>query len=140
MSDHADWNRSIIDEFRANAGKVGGPFAGAPMIIVHHVGRSSGKTYETPLVYQPGPNGRMFIFASAAGAPEHPAWYWNLVAAGTAKVEVGEETFEVDVSEVSGAERDAVHEKQKAAMPGFAEYEKKTAGIRTIPVLALDRS
>ncbi|HEX3612943.1 MAG TPA: nitroreductase family deazaflavin-dependent oxidoreductase [Sporichthyaceae bacterium] len=140
MSDYAEWNRGIMTEFRANDGQVGGPFAGAPMIIVHHVGRSSGKTFETPLVYQPAADGRMYVIASAAGAPEHPQWYRNLTAAGSATVEVGDETFVVKVSELTGAERDRIYANQVAAMPGFAEYEQKTAGIRTIPVLALDRS
>lgn len=140
MSDYAEWNRGIMADFRANHGNVGGQFEGAPMIIVHHLGRSSGKEYETPLVYQPTADGRMYIIASAAGAPEHPAWYRNLIAAGSATVEVGDETFDVKVTEVTGADRDQVYETQKAAMPGFAGYEEKTAGIRTIPVLALDRA
>jgi deazaflavin-dependent oxidoreductase (nitroreductase family) len=140
MSDYQDWNNGIVAEFRANHGKVGGMFEGAPMIIVHHVGRSSGKAYETPLVHQTGESGRMYIFASAAGAPQHPAWYRNLVAAGSATVEVGGEKLDVTVTELTGAERDRIFDAQKAAMPNFAEYEQKTAGIRTIPVLALDRA
>ncbi len=109
------------------------------MIIIHHVGRSSGNTFETPLVYQPAADGRIYIIASAAGAPKHPQWYRNLTAAGSATVEVGDETFEVKVNEITGAERDRIYANQVAAMPGFAEYEAKTAGVRTIPVLALDR-
>ena len=109
------------------------------MIIVHHVGRKSGKSYENPLVYQAGPNGRMYLVGSYGGAPKDPAWVENLRAAGRAKVEVGDETFEVTVTEITGPERDEIFAKQKAAMPVFAEYEQKTAGIRTIPVLALDR-
>jgi deazaflavin-dependent oxidoreductase (nitroreductase family) len=134
-----DFNSGVIAEFRATHGKPGGMFEGAPMIIVHHVGRSSGRSYEIPLVYQAGEGGRMFIFASKGGAPENPTWYHNLLAAGTAAVEVGDETFDVKVSEITGPERDRVFAQQKRAMPGFAEYEAKTAGIRTIPVLALDR-
>jgi deazaflavin-dependent oxidoreductase (nitroreductase family) len=134
-----EWNRRIMDEFRANDGRNGGDFEGVPMIIVHHVGRKSGKSYENPLVYQPGPNGRMYLIGSYGGAPKDPAWVENLRAAGRAKVEVGEETFEVTVSEITGPERDKIFARQKAAMPVFAEYEQKTVGIRTIPVLALDR-
>jgi deazaflavin-dependent oxidoreductase (nitroreductase family) len=134
-----DWNQRVLAEFRANHGRCGGPFEGAPMIVIHHVGRKTGKTYENPLVYQPGPDGRMYLIASFGGAPKNPAWLGNLLAAGRAKVEVGDDIFEVGVTEVTGAERDEVFARQKAAMPAFAEYEKKTEGVRTIPVLALDR-
>ena len=91
MPDANDWNQGIITEFRANEGRVGGPFEGAPMILVHHVGRTSGKEYTTPLVYLPGEGGddSMYIFASKGGAPTNPGWYGNLVAAGEATVEVG---------------------------------------------------
>lgn len=134
-----EWNTGILKEFRANHGRCGGDFEGAPMIVIHHVGRKSGKTYENPLVYQPGADGRMFLVGSYGGAPKDPAWVENLRAAGRATVEVGDETFEVKVTELTGAERDEIFEKQKAAMPVFAEYEAKTKGIRTIPILALDR-
>ena len=84
MPDANDWNQGIITEFRANEGRVGGPFEGAPMILVHHVGRTSGKQYTTPLVYLPGEDGddALYIFASKGGAPVNPAWYGNLIAAG----------------------------------------------------------
>jgi deazaflavin-dependent oxidoreductase (nitroreductase family) len=134
----SDFNGRVIEEFRAKHGKPGGMLEGAPMVIVHHVGRVSGRAYETPLVYQPGEDGRMFIFASKGGAPQNPEWYHNLLAAGSTMVEVGDERFDVKVSEVTGPERDRVFAQQKRAMPGFAEYEVKTAGVRTIPVLALD--
>jgi deazaflavin-dependent oxidoreductase (nitroreductase family) len=134
-----EWNQRIMAEFRANHGRCGGDFEGAPMIIIHHVGRTTGTKYENPLVYQPGPNGRMYLVGSYGGAPKTPAWFGNLVAAGQATVEVGDETFEVKVIEITGAERDEVFAKQKAAMPVFAEYEQKTVGVRTIPILALDR-
>jgi deazaflavin-dependent oxidoreductase (nitroreductase family) len=134
-----EWNRRIIDEFRTNDGRNAGDFEGVPMIIVHHIGRKSGKTYENPLVYQPGPNGRMYLIGSFGGAPTDPAWFHNLLAAGRAKVEVAGDTFEVTATEVTGTERDEVFAKQKAALPAFGEYEKKTEGVRTIPVLALDR-
>lgn len=140
MSEYEEWNRGIMAEFRANHGKCGGPFEGAPMIIVHHVGRSSGRAYEIPLVYQAGEGGRMFVFASKGGAPENPDWYYNLLAAGSTAVEVGDEQFDVAVTEIVGPERDRVFAQQKRAMPGFAEYEAKTAGVRMIPVLALDRA
>lgn len=141
MPEANDWNQGIIKEFRANEGRVGGPFEGATMILVHHVGRTSGKEYVTPLVYLPGDGAddAMYIFASKAGAPTNPDWYYNLMAAGQATVEVGTSTSQVSVAEVSGAERDRIYAEQVKRMPGFADYEKKAEGIRTIPVLRLTR-
>jgi deazaflavin-dependent oxidoreductase (nitroreductase family) len=137
----SDWNAGIIEEFRANAGKVGGQFEGAPMILVHHFGRRSGKEYVVPLVYLPDESdpGVIYIIASKGGAPTHPEWYHNLVAAGKATVEVGVEQYEATVTELTGAERDRVYAEQVRRMPGFGDYEQKTAGIRTIPVLKLKR-
>jgi deazaflavin-dependent oxidoreductase (nitroreductase family) len=137
-----DWNDSVVAEFRANEGRVGGPFAGAPMILVHHVGRSSGKEYLSPLVYLPGEgdDDAIHIFASKGGAPENPDWYRNLAAAGQATVEVGTSTYPVTITEVHGDERDRIYAEQVKRMPGFGEYEQKTQGIRTIPVLRLARS
>ena len=142
MADANDWNQGIITEFRANEGRVGGPFAGAPMILVHHVGRTSGKQYTTPLVYLPqgeGGDDSMYIFASKGGAPTNPDWYGNLIAAGEATVEVGTTTFVVTVAGVAGDERDRIFAKQVERMPGFGDYAKQTEGIRTIPVLRLTR-
>jgi deazaflavin-dependent oxidoreductase (nitroreductase family) len=137
----SDFNTEIITEFRANGGKVGGGFDGAPMILVHHTGRKSGKQNVTPMVYQAADDSKtVYVFASKAGAPTNPDWYYNLVTAGSTEVEVGTETYPVTVSELAGQERDTVFAAQVAAMPGFGEYEEKTAGIRTIPVLALTRS
>ena len=134
-----DWNQGIIAEFRANEGRVGGPFEGATMTLVHHVGRTSGKEYVTPLVYLAGEgdDDSMCIFASKAGAPTNPDWYYNLTAAGQATVEVGTSTVQVAVTEVTGSERDRIYAEQVKRMPGFGDYEKKTEGIRTIPVLRL---
>jgi deazaflavin-dependent oxidoreductase (nitroreductase family) len=141
MPDPNDWNQGIITEFRANEGRVGGPFAGATMILVHHVGRTSGKQYTTPLVYLPGEgdDDSMYIFASKGGAPANPDWYGNLIAAGEATVEVGTSTFVVTVTEVVGDERDRIFAEQVKRMPGFGDYAKQTEGIRTIPVLRLTR-
>jgi deazaflavin-dependent oxidoreductase (nitroreductase family) len=141
MPDANDWNQGIIAEFHANEGRVGGPFAGAPMILVHHVGRTSGKQYTTPLVYLPGEgdDDSMYIFASKGGAPANPDWYGNLIAAGEATVEVGTSTFVVPITEVAGAERDRIFAEQVKRMPGFGDYAKQTEGIRTIPVLRLTR-
>jgi deazaflavin-dependent oxidoreductase (nitroreductase family) len=141
MPEATDWNQGIITEFRANQGRVGGPFAGAPMILVHHVGRTSGKEYVSPLVYLPGEGGgdSIYIFASKGGAPSHPDWYRNVSAAGQITVEVGADTYQVTVAEVTGDERDRIYAEQVKRMPGFGDYEKKAAGIRTIPVLRLTR-
>ena len=133
------FNDKVVAEFRAQGGRVGGPFEGAPMILLHHVGRRSGREQVTPLMYLPGDDGTMSIFASAAGAPGHPAWYFNLTSAGHATVEVGTETFDVDVRELEGSERDEVFAEQVRRYPGFGEYADKTEGIRTIPVLRLTR-
>jgi deazaflavin-dependent oxidoreductase (nitroreductase family) len=135
----SDWNQRVIEEFRASGGRVGGPFEGAPMVLVHHVGRNSGKDYVTPLVYLPSDtgDGAMYIFASKAGAPEHPDWYRNIIAAGKTTIEVGDSTLLVAVSEVTGDERDRLFAEQVRRMPGFGEYEQKTRGIRTIPVVRL---
>jgi len=140
MPDYNDFNQQIVAEFRANEGHVGGSFAGAPMVLVHHIGRKSGKEYIIPVVYLPGDDDSIYIFASKGGAPAHPDWYGNLVAADKATVEVGTSTYPVTVTELSGDERDRIYAEQVKRMPGFGEYEQKTAGIRTIPVLKLTRS
>lgn len=136
MSEMADWNTTVIEEFRANAGKVGGMFEGLPMIIVHAIGAKSGTKRETPLVYF-GEGDRIYVFASKGGAPQNPAWYHNLVAQPRVKVEVGAESFEVNARVLTGAERDEVYRKQAAVMPNFAEYQAKTT--RQIPVFELER-
>jgi|SRR2546423_4867186 deazaflavin-dependent oxidoreductase (nitroreductase family) len=140
-SDGNQWNQRIIDEFRANEGRVGGDFAGAPMVLLHHRGRKSGEEYVSPLMYQAddADPDTIYVFGSAAGRPEHPAWYRNLVAADTATVEVGTEKYQVSVHEVTGEERDRIYAEQVRRYRGFGEYEEKTAGIRTIPVVALKR-
>jgi deazaflavin-dependent oxidoreductase (nitroreductase family) len=139
MPDFNDFNQQIIAEFRANEGRVGGGFAGAPMVLLHHVGRKSGKEYVTPLVSLPGDDDSIYIFASKGGAPANPAWYNNLIAAGKATVEVGTSTYVATIAELSGDERDRVYAEQVRHMPGFGEYAQKTEGIRTIPVLRLTR-
>jgi deazaflavin-dependent oxidoreductase (nitroreductase family) len=135
----SDWNDRVIAEFRANEGRVGGAFDGASMVLIHHVGRKSGKEYVNPLVYLPGDDDSIYLFASKGGAPENPEWYRNLVAAGHATVEVGSSTYPVTVIEISGDERDRIYAEQVKRMPGFGEYAQKTEGIRKIPVLRLKR-
>lgn len=141
MTDASDWNSRVIAEFRANAGKVGGQFEGAPVTLLHHRGRKSGKDFLTPLMYladDTDPD-TIYIFASKAGAPTNPDWYYNLQAAGTTDVEVGEATYPVSVEIITGPQRDGIYDEQARRYPGFAGYAEKTAGIRTIPVLALHR-
>jgi deazaflavin-dependent oxidoreductase (nitroreductase family) len=132
-----DWNSHVIDEFRANGGKVGGMFAGASMILVHHIGAKSGTERVSPMVYFPDGD-RMLVVASAAGSPKNPDWYHNLKAHPRVDVEVGTETFPVVAEELAPAERDDQWAKITAAMPGFADYQRKVS--RAIPVVALSRS
>ena len=142
MSDTLDWNAKTIAEFRANEGRVGGIFEGAPIVLVHHRGRTSGREYITPVMYLPHdtePN-IIYVFATKGGAPSNPDWYYNLTAAGQGTVERGTETYPVTVRELQGDERDRIYDEQARRYPGFADYARRTAGIRTIPVLELRRS
>ena len=141
MADVNDWNAKVIAEFRANGGKVGGNFEGAPVVLMHHIGRKSGKESVNPVMYLPDEADptTIYVFASKGGAPTHPDWYWNMTEAGSAVVEVGTETYTVTVRDVTGEERDTVYAEQASRYPGFGEYAVKTEGIRTIPVLALTR-
>lgn len=130
----ADFNNQVIEEFRANNGVVGGMFEGTPILLLHHVGAKSGKQYVTPLVYRR--DGEHYaIFASKAGAPEHPAWYHNLKAGNEVSIEVGTESFPVTVSEAEGEERERIYAAQAADQPQFADYAAKTT--RVIPVVLL---
>jgi deazaflavin-dependent oxidoreductase (nitroreductase family) len=137
----SDWNAQIIDEFRAGHGRVGGQFDGAPLILLHHRGRRSGADYVSPVMFLADESDPdiVYVFASKAGAPTHPEWYRNLLAAGRARVETGDGGYEVDVAELEGERRDRLFAEQARRRPGFAEYAERTAGIRTIPVLSLRR-
>ncbi|MCU1678710.1 MAG: hypothetical protein JWM93_3468 [Frankiales bacterium] len=146
MTTTNDWNANIVAEFRANGGRVGGRFVTATIVLMHYTGRKSGTEYVTPasaLLADDAAPDTIYVFASAGGAPAHPQWYHNLVAAGTASVEIGTpvgiETYAVTVHELHGEERDRRYAQQVARQPGFAAYEEKTKGIRIIPVLALTR-
>jgi deazaflavin-dependent oxidoreductase (nitroreductase family) len=142
LPDMSDFNAQVIEEFRANQGRVGGSFEGSPMVLVHHRGRKSGTEYVVPLMYLADEDDAdtIYVFASKAGAPTDPEWYRNLAAAGSGTIELGDETFDVAVSEVTGEARDRIFAEQASRFSGFAEYEEKTAGIRTIPVVALRRA
>jgi deazaflavin-dependent oxidoreductase (nitroreductase family) len=132
----SDWNSQIIKEFRANGGKVGGPFEGAPLLLLTSTGARSGQHHTAPVMYLPDGN-RLVIFASKAGAPTNPDWYHNLVAHPEATVEVGTETIDVTAIVTTGEERDRLYTRQAKLYPGFAEYQAKTT--RKIPVIALQR-
>lgn len=133
----SDFDQKVIDEFRSNQGAVGGPFAGARMLLLHSVGRKSGGERVNPVVFQQVGDD-WAVFASFAGGPVNPAWYHNLMAHPDATIEVGTETIPVRAREAEGEERARIWEKQKAVVPGFAEYEAK-AGDRVIPVVILER-
>jgi len=131
-----DWNNNIIDEFRANEGRVGGPFKSAPMLLLHHTGAKSGKARVNPLMYL-ADGDRLLIFASKGGSPTNPDWFHNLRANPAATVEVGTDTFAVEAQEVTGEERDRLYAKQAGLYPPFGDYQAKAG--RTIPVVALNR-
>ena len=139
MSNPNNWNEKVIADFRANDGRVGGPFEGAPMVLVHHRGRRTGHEYVNPMMYLASErgDGAIYVFASKGGAPTNPDWYYNLTAAGAGSVELGTSTFPVSVRELHGEEHDRIYAEQARRYPGFAEYAEKTAGVRTIPVLEL---
>lgn len=136
MAERNDFNQSIIEEFRANAGKVGGPFEGAPLLLLHTIGAKTGRPRVNPVAYQAVGEG-FAVFGSKAGAPTNPDWYYNLRVNPETTVEVGTDTLPVRARVAEGEERDRIWEKQKQVMPGFAGYETKTA--RQIPVVILER-
>jgi deazaflavin-dependent oxidoreductase (nitroreductase family) len=141
MPETTNWNEKIIAEFRANEGRVGGDFQGAPIVLLHHRGRRSGREYVNPVMYLPdeSDDDTIYVFASKAGAASNPDWYYNLIAAGRGSVERGTDSYQVTARELTGAARDRIYDEQARRYPGFADYAKQTAGIRTIPVLALQR-
>jgi len=133
----ADFNAQIIEEFHANAGRVGGMFEGATLLLLHHTGAKSGKSRINPLVYQ-GDDGRYVVFASKAGAPRNPDWYHNLRAQPNVTIEIGNDTIDVVASEATGEERERLYSTQAQRIPQFAEYEKMAG--RVIPVIVLTPS
>ena len=135
MTEFNDWNARVIDEFRANGGKVEA-FPANNLILLHHTGAKSGQERVTPLAYQPV-DGGYAIFASKAGAPENPAWYYNLRANPLVEVRDGTQTGDYTARLVDGPERDEWWERAVAAFPNYAEYQEKTD--RTIPVFVLER-
>ena len=131
-----DWKTKIIDEFHANEGRVGGPFAGMTILLLHHKGAKTGTERVNPLAYQPVDDD-FAVFGSKGGAPANPDWYHNVQAHPDVTVEVGTETIPVHARVAEGEERDRIWTRQKELAPGFAEYEARTS--RQIPVIVLER-
>jgi deazaflavin-dependent oxidoreductase (nitroreductase family) len=133
----SDWNTKVIEEFRANGGKVGGNFEGAPLLILHSTGAKTGRERVNPLVYQ-AVGDDVAIFASKGGAPDNPDWFHNLEAHPDVTVEIGTDTVPMRARIAEGDERDRIWTKQKQLMSGFADYEANTS--RQIPVVILERT
>jgi deazaflavin-dependent oxidoreductase (nitroreductase family) len=137
MSNPNNWNKQIIEEFRANGGKVGGPFAGRTLLLLHTTGAKSGQERVNPVAYVTDDD-RLVIIASKGGAPTNPDWYYNLLAHPLVTVETGKEQFQARAEVVaSEPERTRLYSKMVAMAPSFAEYQQKTT--RVIPVIALKR-
>lgn len=134
-----DRNQGIIDEFRAKGGRVGGPFEGRTLLLLHHRGAKSGAERVNPLAYQRLSDESVAVFASKGGAPTNPDWYYNVVANPDVTVEIGSTTFRARGRVAQDEERETIWERQKREWSGFAEYEKKTKGIRDIPVVVLEK-
>ena len=137
MNNPNNWNQKIIDEFRANAGKVGGSFAGKTLLLLHTVGAKSGQERINPVAYV-ADGDRLVIIASKGGAPTHPDWYYNILAHPLVTVEVGTERFQAQAAITSEPERTRLYNQMVEMMPGFAEYRQKTR--RVIPVITLTRT
>jgi deazaflavin-dependent oxidoreductase (nitroreductase family) len=135
MSDREDWNSNIIQEFRTNEGKVGGPFDGAPILLLHTTGARSGEVRVNPMMYL-ADGDRLVVFASKGGAPTNPDWYHNLVANPDVEIEVGTERRKVRARVAEGEERDRLYAEQSRRYPQFAKYQEGTD--RTIPVVILE--
>lgn len=130
----ADFNADIMEEFRANAGKVGGMFEGAPMLILHTTGAKSGLERETPLVYLDHDD-RLYIIASKAGADSHPDWYHNIKANASVSIEMGSDTIQKTATVLDPDERATIYAEREKLMPNFTEYREGTS--RIIPVIEL---
>jgi deazaflavin-dependent oxidoreductase (nitroreductase family) len=130
-----DFTTSVITEFRANHGRVGGPFDGARLLLLTTTGARSGRPHTVPLGYLPDGGERVLVIASAGGGPRHPAWYHNVLANPVVTVEDGTFTYQARAAVLTGAERDAVFARAVEQDPGWADYQRGAA--RTLPVVAL---
>jgi len=136
MTNPDDYNRQVIEEFRANGGKVGGPWEHTPLLLLTTTGAKSGERRITPMGYMPDGD-RLIVFASAGGAPTHPGWYHNLLAHPEVTVEVGTETFDALAAVTEDSQRDRLWTKGVKLYPSLAEHQAKTT--RQTPVIALSR-
>jgi deazaflavin-dependent oxidoreductase (nitroreductase family) len=135
VADRQDWNAKIIEEFHANEGRVGGPFEGRPLLLLHTRGAKSGEERVNPLAYMRDGD-RYAVFASKGGAPTNPDWYHNVIANPEVTIEVGTETIKGRAYVATDPERTDLWTHQVAAMPAFGDYEKKSG--RTIPVIVIE--
>jgi deazaflavin-dependent oxidoreductase (nitroreductase family) len=131
-----DWNRKMVAEFRANGGKPGGPFAGSLLLLLPTTGARTGQDRINPLMYQDLMDGKVAVFATANGAPNHPDWYFNLVVNPNVSAEIGTELRRYRAYTALGEEREGVWSRQKLRFPSFADFEEMTA--RQIPVVILE--
>ncbi len=136
MSNPNEFNQKVIAEFRANGGKVGGQFAGMPMLLLNTTGAKSGQPRTNPVAYTTDGN-NLIVMASKGGAPTNPDWYYNIKANPAVTVELGQEQFSAQAVIAEGAERDRLFNQMATAMPGFAAYQRNTD--RKIPVVILTR-
>jgi len=136
VADGNDFNRKIIEEFRANDGKVAGPFAGSDLLLLHTTGAKTGAERVNPVVYR-REGDSLVVFGSKGGSDHHPDWFHNLRAHPDATVEVGRDTIRVRARVAEGDERERIWTAHKQAYPPFSEYETNTT--RTIPVVVLER-
>lgn len=136
MTDQNDYNRRLIEEFRASRGKDGGPMAGRPLLLLTTTGARTGQRRTTPIMYVPDGD-RLIVIASNAGAPKHPDWYRNLVAHPDVTVEVGKETFDATASVAEGSERQLLWTRIVESYPFFTDHQAKAG--RQIPLVILER-
>jgi deazaflavin-dependent oxidoreductase (nitroreductase family) len=136
MSSVSEWNKAIVEEFRANSGKVGGQFADRPLLLLHTTGAKSGQQRINPLVYSTEGD-RLVVVASKGGAPTNPDWYYNVIANPLVTVEVGTEQFQAQAAVAEEPERTHLFDQMAAEMPGFADYQRNTP--RILPVITLRR-
>ena len=136
MSERDAWNKSIIEEFRANEGRVGGRFEGRLLLLLHHKGAKTGLPRLNPLAYMMDGE-RYVLIASKGGAPTHPDWYYNLLTHPNVTIETGTETFEAVAELASESERTRLFDEMATRNPVFTTYKSKTT--RTIPVFTLTR-
>ena len=137
MSERDDWNRGIVEEFRANQGQVGGMWEGRPLLLLTTTGAKSGQRRTSPVMYLRDGE-RVYVFASKGGAPTNPDWYHNLLAHPEVTVELGDKTYTATAKQVTGPQRDDIYARWSAQYPQFRDYQEQTA--RTIPVIELEPS